>query len=355
MKRCCVVLFVFISGIPVLARGSEVSNTITHESGPPSLEVRLSGADLYNTLTNDVMQKVNSQTTSAMYEQLKLMYTILAGVFLLAGFLGVRSLSDLRKKVAIDVAEELSRHDTLERLLDACVREHLKTDIESKMNKVSKELSFYRLSNLAAQIESGSGFKPAQRDAAVEALKELENECDLISRKDFAEVLEKIVDSFTAADLDYELGRIAEGYESICCGTKGIATTLMTHYGMKVLGDVEVEPTTILQFRKYCSACRRHDLYELALPYLLVFEYQENKDGWKDRVQSLLLDATCLDKSEKETMFKVLRRNADPKQVAKVPTGQVIRFSHKFDAFINEYKEQLQDVLSDTLSSDDKH
>jgi hypothetical protein len=320
----------------------------------PQLEVRLSGTDLYKALVQDVTQEVDKRVSERDGSKWKLIGLIASGVLALVGFLGLRSMADLRKKVAVDVTEELRRHDTLKSLVEEAVRAHVTADIDSRLQTVSKELAFYRLSNIAASIGAGSGFTRTERDAAVASLRELASEDAIIGRKEFADVLEKIIDSFASADLDFELDAIADLLDSVIMDTPGIVQTLAMHYGMRVLGDVEVEAGTVSRFKKYADACRRHNMYELALPYLMVLEHNGKATGWPDGIQSLIQDATHLKKEEQDAVVKIVDRNSDPTEVAKRSTGQVLRFCAKFKAFCDDYGEQLKNEPNKAIDSDEE-
>lgn len=341
---CFAVIF-FLLCTPTLSQTKKAAPD-TNAISVPGLEVRLSGTDLYRSLVSDVSQEVDKLARERDTERWKLI-GIVATIFLaVIGFLGFHSLSDLRRKVAMDVAEDLRNHDTIKSLVEEAVRAHVTSDIEKRLRTVAKELAFYRLSNLATSILAGKGFTNSERDAAVASLEELKDETGIISRKEFADVLEKIIDSFASADLDFEIDSIDESLELVIMDSMGIIQTLMNHYGMRVLGDIEVSPSTVERFQKYAEACKRKRYYELALPYLMVLEHSEKRDGWESRIQALLQDATHLESKEQQIVVEMIATRSDHDAVAKKLTGQIVRFCSKFKAFADEFGDVMKSKLN---------
>lgn len=306
-----------------------------------ALSVMFSGTSLYDALVSDAAQSVERTMQERDSERWKWIGIVASVIAALIGFWGIRSFSDLRNKVAQDIREDLEDSDLMKRLVESSVQAHVTADIDKRLHVVAKELAFYRLSNLASSLRSGTGFTNTERDAAMASLDEIRTETSIIKRKEFADVLEKIVDAFTSADLDFQVDVIELQLSPIIEETSGIVQTLIHHYGMRVIGEVQPDAQTLDRFKKYAAVCKRRRLYELALPHMMVLEYRDKKNNWQSIIDGLIQDAENLEDKELATVKNLLVRNADPTRVAKKPTGQVLRFSQAYEAFLAEYCQRL--------------
>lgn len=125
-------------------------------------------------------------------------------------------------------------------------------------------------------------------------------------------------------------------------------------YLLMVFGDVQVDTRTTERFRKYAEASKRLNLYEVALPFLMVFEHSQKRQGWEARVQGLIQDAKHLEPKEQQTISRLIARNSDPQEVAKKPTGQVLRFCEKFLAFTQEFQTELTFLPNNATDGDEE-
>jgi hypothetical protein len=306
-----------------------------------TLEVRLRGTDLYNSLVRDVSRDVEKKIEAQNQEILRMSGLGISIILALAAFAGFRSFADFRARVTGDIKEDLRSSDLIKRIVEESIQANITSDIDKRLSVVSKELSFYRLSNLASALRSGTGFSNTERDAALDSLRQLSNEMKITSRKEFADVLEKIIDAFNAADLDFYIDTIEEMLSGVIEETPGIVMTLIHHYGMRVLGDIEEDADTLRRFHKYSEVCRKLRLYERALPYKMVLEYRNKKEGWENRIDSLIQDAECLPDDDKDTFRRLLKTNTDINEVCRTPTGKTLRFTHSFKDFLDAYAVSL--------------
>ncbi len=351
MRRSLIWMYIALSILliynrPLLAETvssnpNTANNPNTVATQATNLEVRLTGTDLYNALVKDVTHEVEKSIESRNSENITWIGIGLSLVVAIVGFWGVRSFSDLRTKVTEDVKEHFRNADLVRRVVEESIQAHITSDIDKRLNVVAKELAFYRLSNLASNLRAGTGFSNTERDAALASLEELRTETNIIKRKEFADVLEKIIDAFSAADLDCHIDTIEENLSDVIGETPGIVQTLIHHYGMRVLGDVEEDNDTVVRFCKYVEACKRLRFNEWALPHKMVLEYRNKKDGWEARINGLLQDAEHLTDSEREFFRKTLLRNSDINEICKVPTGKTIRFAQAFQEFLAVYGDRI--------------
>ncbi len=316
-------------------------------SGPAAqpatqLEVRLTGTDLYKSLVSEAINEVDRLARERSDKRSQLFLYIGSPVIGLAAFLGFTTLSGIRRRIKADLVQELRDGKTIENLVTVAVGEHITSILNTRDETFSRELAFYRLSNMATRLRAGKGFTNTERDAAVASLSQLQGEKEITGRPEFTDALEKIVDSFAAAGLDFDLDEIADMFDSLIATSPGIVQTFVVHYGMRALGDVEVDPGTMERFRKYAEACKRHNLYEFALPYLMVLNHSEKPEGWKAKVQGFIQDAKLLGTEDQLMLARIFARNIDIEQVATgQPTGPMLRSCEKFTDFMKEFQEEL--------------
>ena len=327
--------------VPCLAQNPSKAQTNGPSTNTPVLEVRFSGTELFNALVRDVTRETDALASERDTTKWRTAGIIASLIVALFGFWGIRSLADLRLKIASDIKDELLSNDTIKHLVDSSVSDQLTDSIEARLSIVAKEFAFYRLSNMATSLDTGTGFTDTERDAALEALAELSTDTTVTNRKEFANSLEKIIDSFASADLDYHIDKLEETFRPIIMKTKGIILSLTQHYGMRVIGDAQTNEEAYARFRRYSDVCQTENMYELALPYIMVVESKMKFIGWENRLNALLQDAEHLTEAEHSSMVDLFQRVADPQKVSKRPTGQVVRLGDSFKQFIVQYGDRL--------------
>lgn len=307
-----------------------------------TLEIRLKGTDLYNALAKEVSRDVEKRIEQQNMDNFKTMLAIASSIIAIAAFAGIRSFTDFRKKVTDDMKEYLETTDLIQRVVDKSIKANITSNIDNRLSVVSKELSFYRLSNLASALAVGKGFSNAERDAAFESLQELSDEDNITSRKEFEIVLEKIIDAFFSADLDFQIDDIELMFSGVIEKAPRIVIRLIQHYGTKALGDIGENNDTMKRFHKYVETGKKLRRYEIALPYVMVLEYRNKMEGWERRIDSLFQDLECLDAGEKETFNSVLTTNSNIDEICNTPTGKMMRVVQAFQEFLASYAEKVR-------------
>lgn len=335
-----IIFILSILSVSVYAE-SDISNKKEKPPEKPVLSVEMKGSELFNALVSQAVNEVDKRIEERESKRWTYIGSIGAAVIALFGFIGI---SDLRRRVSGDIRDEMRDGKILKSIVDQSIKENLTKDIEIRLEKISDEFYFYQFSNLASGLKYGGrkGFTNKERDSALKAIRVLSSQDEINQRDDFAMSLETIIDKFAAADLNPQLDEIDRLLPQIVIENNGIVQTFMQHYGMRVLGEIEISEDLVERFKKYAEACKKHNVYELALPYLMVYEFSKGEDGVERKINSYIQDSSYLSDDEKETLNKLLTKNIDPSNVAHNPTGQVVRFCEKFASFYEEYEEKLQ-------------
>lgn len=308
------------------------------------LSVELKGTDLFNAIVSEVTSKVDQKISERESKRWAFIGTIAAVSIAFLGFIGFR---DLRRRVSVDVREELRTGNLLMQLVETSVKENITRDVSQQLVKIEDEFFYYRLANLATDLKNREGgFTKTERDAAFSSLRRLSEREEIISREDFAVTLETIIDKFASANLSNELDELESIMSEVILRTQGIVMTFVQFYGLRAIGEIEADEELIDRFKKYTAASRRHDAYELALPYLLVFEFTANTISSHENIEGYLLDMAQLDPKEKETVQEVFSTIVDPANVSRIPSGDVLRFTARSRAFYEKYDERINEALN---------
>ena len=342
MKYYCFLLI--ISVLPGSVFASPQDKPAANVTPDSILSVELKGEHLLKTIVSEAVAEVDARIEA---RESKRWTYIGAGVTALIAIIGFFGIRDVRRRVSMDVRDELRTGTMLRGLIEESVKENVTEDIEAQLKKIGDEFYFYQFSNLASSLKYGgrSGFTNKERDAAMQAIRQLSVREDIIKRDEFAVALETIIDKFAAADLNYQLDEIDDLIPNVISDVSGIIQTYMMHYGMRVLGDIDVTDDLIRRFKRFTENCKRQRIYELAIPYLMVYEYSNESENTQDILDAYIQDAANLKDEEKDTIKSLFEKNIDPSAVANRPTGQVLRFCKKYKAFYDSYKERLDNEV----------
>lgn len=318
------------------------SQAIPAKAITPTLEVRLQGTDLYNAIVKEVSRDVEKRVEQQNQENLKSTAFTASGILAILSFAGFRTFLDFQKKLKSEVKSDIREE----------IEKYIASEFKDRLSVLAKELSYYRLLNLAGRIEAGRFFSDIERDAVLESLNQLSDEQSITSRAEFISALERIIDAFYVASLDLQIDAIEAMFLFVILKSPGIVLSLVNHYGSRVLGDIEEDADTVNRFHKYVEACKSLRLYGRALPYIMVLEYQNKRQGWEKRIEAFFQDLDCLELSDKEAFRLILMRNSDINEVCSTPTGSVIRLTQSFHDFIDAYIDKLSNYMRTTAVQD---
>ncbi|QKD84026.1 hypothetical protein HPC62_19165 [Thermoleptolyngbya sichuanensis A183] len=319
---------------------SEQSSQVDAE--PSELEVRLSGKELYDALVSQTVSELDRlarEREALRWTIVSIITALLVGAITVAGVAGYK---DLQKKIYAQLKDEININESIKAAIEENVRKVALSRIDEKVEQLNKEFAFYKFSNLASDLsdKSRDSFSNAERDAVMEVVDIIKDSKEITSRPEFLASLEKVVDVFISADLDDYIDDLEGVLEAIIGRYPGIVYSLMNQYGMRVLGDTEVSDATKARFFKYAYACKHHRIWEIALPWLMVYEFSNQLNGWEKKIEEYFIDAQQLNPNDKQRFLDVFERYTDPSRYRR-STGQIIRFTCKFQEFIKHYEEKI--------------
>ncbi len=337
----CALSLLFLLGEAISENKSAAQNTPVKSD--KVLAVQLEGSELYKSIVEQVSSRIDQESRKRESDRWTFIAITIPVLFAIIAFFGLRSISDIRRRLADEILEMIQNSERTKYLIEDSVKRNITTDVERKLGSVSEELSFIRLTNIAESISDGSrtGFKPAEKESIVATLDQIKGNIGIVGRPEFSLTLEKIIDVFAAADLDDRVDSIINSLRAVTLQSNGICQTLIQHYGMRLLGDVSVAEETIRNFNDIANACKIHKIYEMVLPFQIVHEHSKKDQGYAERINGYLKDVETLNDDDRKTFFQIMDKYTDPKQVAKRPTGQVLRVCEKVNLFMADYGESI--------------
>jgi hypothetical protein len=331
--------FLILAFSAALAAAEPASKTAPDQPG-----VQLSGADLYRAMTTEAIDEVDRRAREREWDRLKVFGLVGAVLIALVAFFIARRSAELRRAVLRDLREEVPNDPSLRRVIDGAVQAAVIGDLDKKLVQIKKEFAYFRLSNLASSLADPNrkGFTPGERDAIVLSLGTLKEASQIVGPTEVSASLEKIVDTFCAADLPEDVDRLDEALGDIAEQARGICHTMVQHYGMRVIGTPQADEQTKRRFSKYAQACKRHNRQCVALPFALVAEYAHQEPGWETRVADALFNAQYFADQEKAAALRLLDDYSDAKVIAREPSAQLERVAHWFREFCGRFQSELE-------------
>lgn len=114
--------------------------------------------------------------------------------------------------------------------------------------------------------------------------------------------------------------------------------TLIQHYGIVVLGDVEPEAKDIERLRYYIDGCARLKRPEVGLIYQIGLVARTDRD-WQGKVRDRLLDASHLPEGRRDFFFQAFIAQADPRTIAREPEARHLRVAEVFARVLDAFPE----------------
>jgi hypothetical protein len=319
-------------------------------SPKPELEVRLSGTSLYEAIVKDASTRTDKAAEAREDKRWSTIYIAVAIATAIIAFFGWRSYADLKQTMLANLKDEVTKPEFFKRHLEDSVVNRVTDDVEKRIQSLSKELAFYRLTILASNLDQGTKFTDVERDAALNSLVELADEKNLTGRVEFENVLLKIIQAFAAADLNHQIEKITVLFPDVIDRSKNIIQILVQHFGMYVIGDSDTDESEFKKLGRYADVCHRLRMPGLAIPYQMVAEFKFQHGNWRQRIDGLFQDTLLMDESSIELVLKLLKEKQQPQLVAKKLTGQVFRFCRAFEEFCDNHKPRINELKSRLLA-----
>jgi len=105
---------------------------------------------------------------------------------------------------------------------------------EEVTRQLELEQLFLQATILSVQFDLGDQFSNDDRDRMLVLLERFKSEPTITDRQGFAAIVEKTLNSFSAASNESQLDRVVEMYPDVCFGRESISALLMQEYGRRL-------------------------------------------------------------------------------------------------------------------------
>lgn len=267
----------------------------------------------------------------------------IAGALTILAFLGYTSLAslkaDLKAVLGAQVSQEVSASvaSYFAQNKDRIVGEALK-EIQQQ---VDSRIAFVQFVDIVNELEKRTtGFSNQERDTANALLKEVIATSDLVERPQFKLALEKLLDTYAAADLEAYIDDIDNILGDVATSTEGISITMTIHYGFRVTGKAELEDADVTRFEKYADAAERHKFPEVSTPFRMGLAFRRADQKPTDTTRNLLENARHFSPGEQRTFIESLESY---QEIGDGPdsTGKLVRVGRLFTALWSGHAAEL--------------
>jgi hypothetical protein len=259
----------------------------------------------------------------------------------LLALLGWRGLTSLRENVRTDI-EHFVRSDAFYK---SAIQNHIDVavtnTVSSRYDKIRREVTLARLEMLSRKVEAANEFSDAERHAMVETLLELATDADIKSSPSFNEAVFSVVRSLHQADLGFDIDDLDQRLSEFFVKDGRLSELLMVHYAERILVANNSDPVLAARFQKYVEACRRHNLWERAAPYLLALASGSGGEASRKKIENYFREVSFLIDDDKRWVFDYFaqfeQNEAEPPKTFKQQ-----RLHEIFSSFTSTYSVQIK-------------
>lgn len=232
--------------------------------------------------------------------------------------------------------------------------------VDQRLEQATLELEsaklFTQLLALATKLDLSPSFSHTDRDATVRLLEIAVSNKKLRAEPAFDSVLEKVIDSFAAADNHNSVSRIFDLYEVECLRISGVTETLMQHYAMRILASTDVTSESFIKDHKRFQLLTDASASTLkgtsaALSSLAAFKLAGSKPT--PQVRDLMASYMSFPANTRGHFIKVVERFSDAHQIAGTPTPEIVRIASIGKAFQTAYAVELAKLGTTETQADE--
>lgn len=140
------------------------ATTMPTKTSTEHVTVSLKDSALIDVIASDAAQKADhwaSAREDKLWWAIGIIFTVVLGLF---GFLGIKSLPDLRRQVLAEITDHLHSDEKVLAVIRDEIEKQFKKDVTPRFDRLTEETAFYQFWNQADEVARGTGFTPALRD-----------------------------------------------------------------------------------------------------------------------------------------------------------------------------------------------
>jgi len=222
---------------------------------------------------------------------------------------------------------------------------------KSLSERLQFEADYQQLVGLALSLENGKSFSTTDRDSVMQLLRAIGKSRFYETRPGFAAYLDRVIDSFFAADLHKELTELDALFRPALASTSRAVAAMTSYFGQAVFGsplplDRLEEETAALAY--YTTAARTTGWPELYILWNLLFEFQRNGFARSASTDELIAAREQLGTADRQSFERYVFLLRDPTRYMAIPTDEGKRIAERLAKLIAIYPQlEPQNEVSD--------
>ena len=277
---------------------------------------------------------------------------VVAGLVYL-GYTDIRGIrADVTDQVLLNVQAELDErvNATFEKGRDA-LSQYVLDRLGGQMDA---RIALVQLTTLARELnDRDKGFSNTERDAVVALLRKAASSEAVKNEPSFLIALEDVFDTFFSADLHLFIDLVDDLIGDIAAErSPGICQTLVTHYGMRVIGAAETDDVMLERFERYVKGAYYHKYPEMALPFQIGFSFREHGNQRNAVTDAYFEDVLGLKIEERESFLRLIQalsRGDDESHI-----GKLIRIGRTFKLILEGYAVEIERIRASIEAGEDE-
>lgn len=255
---------------------------------------------------------------------------------------------------------ERSLDDAISRL-DPVIEGKVQQSVDGSIGQVRTTLleneKFDDFIELARTIqEQDDGFSNAQRDAALQRIRELSGVERITAQQRFLEAVRDVVAAFSSAGLSdqiNELDTIAGDYMK----NDTLATLYLSdHYGEQIVGSaypVDRQVDSVDRLSKYLAAASSSGYPEKALLWELLIEFKRGGFAASDVTGKLVESIIDLNETDARQLYRFLWMYSDADRWQRVPTQEGRELERILALLVNAHPSLLEGINAHDFTSEE--
>lgn len=265
------------------------------------------------------------------------------------GFANLSSIeSDIESKIDFKIKQKLPSE--VELYIENNRTKIVGDSLEKVTQDVASRIAFMQLYNISIELSKVDEFSTEQRDTAVGLLEKVAKNPDIVNSPEFSGPLEKIIDSFLAADQSIEIDKLESLLGERIHKSEGIVLSMVLHYGMRVTESKEIAESDVNTFSEYAKTALKSFNYPgTVMPYQLAINVKQNSNSKTKFGVGILQDVEYFE-AEEVIQFLNIMDTMREGNLYTFATGQGKRAEELFSQTHELYKteiELLREIVAD--------
>jgi hypothetical protein len=236
----------------------------------------------------------------------------------------------LRDQLRNDLRTELLASAPLKEELRSEVVKYVAADFEANSKRLERQILLNRLQHLSNKIKTQKSFSNIERDAMIKLLIAIKDDPMITENGDFKIALEHVLDAFYGASIWAKFDQIEQEFSHIIRESWGMVQTMVSCYGMRVIGEIEVDAGMIEKFNKYLDITEDLKYPEASLPWRMALQLAMPTEDHDRQIQIMIEECGDYDQDEISRLIRIIDRHTKLENFARAPKSYHRRLIQRF-------------------------